>query len=821
MRLRAILILLATLAFLSASIGVYVHYTSLRSAFLRTSEKQVEQMAGRIQGQLSSYLSEQLKPARVLAWLPEIRAALVDGGRPALDAANEILDDFQRALGVDVCYLMNRDGDTVASSNRGDPDSFVGKNFSFRPYFQQAMRSVPATYMALGITSGRRGVYYSYPVHGDQRLTPVGVVVIKAPVGPIEERLRGAEGATAMLVDPNGIVFIANDPGWLFRSLGRLTEEQERAIRETKQFGEGPWPWAGLTLTQGGRAYARDGSPLLFHQVPLAQFPGWRVALLLPSRYEYLGYLRPFLGRNRPLVLPLLALICVSVVVLYRKASSEVTQRRIAETALAESEERFRTLYHNTPAMLHSIDASGRLVGVSDYWTEVMGYSRDEVIGRPITDFMVEESRRRAETVAIPRFLEVGFCKDVAYRLRKKNGEEIDVLLSATAERDAAGAITRSLAVLVDVTERKRVERRLHRAQEMLRSHSRELERQVRERTLEITNILKYTPSLVSLKDRQGRYLLVNSRFEELFEVDGAAIRGRTDREVFPARLAGRLSAHDREVVRAGRPFSVEETIPQKGKPRTYLSAKFPLFDEQGRVNGVGSIATDVTALKEAQERLRQLSGRILEGEERERAAIARELHDELGQILTALRMDAAWLRKRLLTADPGAAARAATMCDTIDGTIDEVRRVVMRLRPGVLDDLGLIPALEWVAGDFEKRTGIPCAFRHSGVPGITGAAATATYRICQETLTNVARHAGAGRVEVSLAARDGELVLTVRDDGRGFDHGAAAGGQGIAGIRERAALIGGAVELRSRPGAGTTVTFRLPLDGHSPEGAG
>ncbi len=530
MRLRAILIQLTLLAFLSASVGVYVHYTSLRSAFLQQSEKQVEQLAGRIQSHLSSYLSEQLKPARVLAWLPEIRAALVDGSQASLDAANAILDNFQRALGVDVCYLMDRRGNTIASSNRGDPDSFVGKNFSFRPYFQQAMRSVPATYMALGTTSGKRGVYYSYPVHDDQRLTPVGVAVIKAPVRPIEEKLAAVEDTTALLVDPHGIVFIANDPWWLFRSLSPLTPEQEEAIRATRQFGVGPWEWAGITRTGGNRAYARDGSPLLLHQTPVTHFPGWKVTLLLSGRYEYLGYLKPFLGRNRPLVLPLLALICASVVVLYRKASSEVSQRRIAEAALAESEERFRTLYHNTPAMLHSIDASGRLVSVSDYWTEVMGYSREEVIGRPITDFMVEESKRHAEAVAIPRFLEVGFCKDVAYRFRKKSGEEIDVLLSATAERDAEGRILRSLAVLVDVTERKRVEQRLQKAQEMLRSYSRELERQVRERTLEITNILRYTPSLVSLKDRQGRYLLVNSRFEELFEVDGAAIRGRTDR---------------------------------------------------------------------------------------------------------------------------------------------------------------------------------------------------------------------------------------------------------------------------------------------------
>ena len=207
----------------------------------------------------------------------------------------------------------------------------------------------------------------------------------------------------------------------------------------------------------------------------------------------------------------------------------------------------------------------------------------------------------------------------------------------------------------------------------------------------------------------------------------------------------------------------------------------------------------------------------------RERAAIARELHDELGQILTALRMDAAWLRKRLVTSDPNAAVRAEAMCDTIDSTIDEVRRMVMRLRPGLLDDLGLIPALEWVAGDFEKRTGISCTFKHSGVPEITGSAATAAYRITQETLTNVARHADASRVEVSLAVRGGELVLSVRDDGKGFADAtpAEAGGQGIAGIRERAALIGGTVGIRSHPGVGATVTFRLPLNGDALEDTG
>ena len=152
-------------------------------------------------------------------------------------------------------------------------------------------------------------------------------------------------------------------------------------------------------------------------------------------------------------------------------------------------------------------------------------------------------------------------------------------------------------------------------------------------------------------------------------------------------------------------------------------------------------------------------------------------------------------------------------MCATIDGTIDEVRRMVMRLRPGVLDDLGLVAAVEWVAGEFERRTGVACTFKHCAVPPVGDAAATATYRIAQETLTNVARHAGASQVEVSLEGTDEELVLTVRDDGLGFSSDVLeeVNGIGISGIRERASLIGGRVHLESVVGAGTTVTFRLP----------
>jgi len=148
----------------------------------------------------------------------------------------------------------------------------------------------------------------------------------------------------------------------------------------------------------------------------------------------------------------------------------DITERKQAEEALRESERRYRELYNKTPVMLHSIDRAGRLVGVSDYWLSVMGYTREEVIDRPSTDFLTEASRRYAIDVVLPEFMRTGVCTNVEYQFVKKSGEVIDTLLSANSERDAAGQVLRSLAVVIDVTDRKLAEESIRRSEERYRS---------------------------------------------------------------------------------------------------------------------------------------------------------------------------------------------------------------------------------------------------------------------------------------------------------------------------------------------------------------
>ncbi len=816
MKLRSILLVLSLLAVLSAYTGGYLYYSSIKDFALKEAERQAVVRLELITKNLSSFLSENIKVVKALAGMNELLEMLIRPGAQTQRKANKILDLYKDALQVDVCYLMNYNGTTIASSNRNAPDSFVGKNFAFRPYFQEAFHKAPATYLALGTTSGKRGVYHSYPIFEKGEDIPIGLVVIKGYIELFEKELSLLKDEIVLVTDPRGVVFISNISDWLYKVIWKISSEDREKIARSRQFGSGPWEWIGMKPK--GDNYTVDESGVIYQMqesfVDSENYPGWKVIHLRSLKAISKSISDPLFKIIGPVVLTLCILVGTSVFFLYRKASQEILQRKSVEKALRESEERYRSLYHNTPAMLHSIDLSGRLLSVSDYWAEALGYKRDEVIGKKLTGFMSRESRRYAEQTVFPDFFKNGFCKDISYQFIKKNGEKIDILLSAIAERDLKGRIVRTLAVSIDVTERKRAEDALKTAKEALSRYSKDLERQVEIRTGEISSILRYTPAVVYIKDVQGRYLLVNSRYEELFKVKNDKVRGKTDYEILPKEVADQFRTNDLKVLSEKRSFQNEEHIPQDGGIHTYLSVKFPVYDESS-VYGVCGISTDITAVRKAQDQLRRLSGSIMANQETERTAIARELHDELGQVLTALRMDSVWIRERLKEIDSKASERALTMCNLIDKTINDVRSMAFRLRPGVLDDLGLVDALDWYTTDFEKRTGITCVFEQTDVPVTNDTVATASYRIVQEALTNVARHSSADRVDVALKTERGILTLSVIDNGSGFNALKLSETEclGVAGMQERASLAGGSLEVQPRPGKGTRVYFKVPYN--------
>ncbi|MBF0200374.1 MAG: PAS domain S-box protein [Desulfamplus sp.] len=757
MRLRIIILVLALLAVLSVSSGGFLYYFSLKHAALQQAQGHSDRRLELLGRQLNSSLAEHVKPAKALAGIGELRDALGQKDAGSIMESNLMLDNFTRSLNLEVCYLMDRDGVTVASSNRNDYDSFVGKNFSFRPYFIKALSGRPDTYFALGTTSRKRGVYHSHPVYSAQGEDIVGVAVIKASVEQIESMLFVGSEGILLVTDPNGIIFIANRREMRFMLLWSLAPEEIENINASRQFGNGPWLWTGFSSPVKGRVVDRNGREYIHSEMSLEGYPGWRIVHLRSLDEIKRQLADPFIQIAGPVIVVIAAFMAVAVFILYKKALHEIVMRKKAEGKLRISEARYRHIYHKTPVMLHSIDTGANIIRVSDYWLEKMGYERDEVIGRKLTDFYSEESKKYAEEVILPFFFKSGFCKDVPYTYVKKNGETIDILLSCYGVRDNGGRVKISLAVSVDVTEKNQVQKALEKAREKLSSYSMDLEHQVEMRTNELTMV---------------------------------------------------------------------------------------------------------------RDQLRRLSGGIMAAHENERRALARELHDHFGQILTALKMDAVWLRKHLPPADKKAGERALRICSLIDDTIGDVREMAFRLRPGVLDDLGLVDALEMLTREFEKRTDISCGFRHGVIPELHDSLATAFYRIAQEAVTNALRHSGATEIMVGLffvprgsgslnrpgpspegaglhrpgpspggaglhrpgpspegaglqrldSSPEGAVELTVEDNGRGFvpEEKKDSPGLGLTGMKERATLAGGVLDIIAMPGKGCRVVCRVTLENTS-----
>ncbi|MFI5395388.1 MAG: PAS domain S-box protein [Candidatus Binatia bacterium] len=322
--------------------------------------------------------------------------------------------------------------------------------------------------------------------------------------------------------------------------------------------------------------------------------------------------------------------------------------------------------------------------------------------------------------------------------------------------------------------------------------------------------------------DIEGRFTFVNHHSCEITGYSREELLGHPYSMLFGDAALARVNELFRQTaVRGILVRGIELELPRTdGAQRTVRFSIEPLTQD-GTITGVVGTAEDVTdrkvaelQLEQSRAQLRALSGRLLSIQEEERTRISREVHDELGQALTALKLDLVAVREHLPARQRPLRERTQAMINLVDRTIGSVQRIAADLRPGMLDDLGLLATIEWQLQDFQHRTGIQTRLRASPEDLVVDPArSTTVYRVLQEALTNVARHANAVEADVALHTDDGGLVLEVRDNGKGISSEEITNPQalGLSGMRERVRAWGGNVHISGIRGKGTVVTVYIP----------
>lgn len=493
----------------------------------------------------------------------------------------------------------------------------------------------------------------------------------------------------------------------------------------------------------------------------------------------------------------------------------DITWRKRAEEALRESDERFRQLADNiqdlfwikTPDLKQVLYYSPRyeMVGGRSREDAYRDYGNQHLLSRIIP----EDRERMAE------FLERGVDEEfeIEFRFVLPDGSVAWVCDRGFPIRDASGQIYRLAGISQDITERKLAEEALRESEERFRQLAENINEVFWITTADFSRHVYISPGFQNLTGEPP---------ETLFPGDGhRPFLSFVHPDDIP--LLSEITKNPEQR------FEVEyRVLRADGSIRWVRDRGFPIRNQAGQIYRIGGVTEDITDRKEADDRLkasteqlRALSARLQSAREWEATRIARQIHDDMGGILTGLRWELETVEKLIL--EPGDSEqlrvtmreKLATMLGLTDTTLNVVRRIASELRPSILDDLGLAEAIEWQTQQFQARTGIECGWHCSlqSIP-LGNQQSTALFRIVQEALTNILRHAQATRVGVAMREEDGVLILTVTDNGRGITEAEkiSRNSLGLLGMRERAHLIGGSMDIVGQKGTGTALHVLVPL---------
>lgn len=449
-----------------------------------------------------------------------------------------------------------------------------------------------------------------------------------------------------------------------------------------------------------------------------------------------------------------------------------------------------------------SVDESQHIVLYNRAAEKIFGWPPEEARGKPLT-LLIPERFHASHGAAVRRFGATGVTSRrmsgtaVVYG-RRASGEEFPVDASISQVDTPEGKLY--TVILRDVSERVESER------EQMRLASR------------LSALLDSAMDGIITIDAAQRIVLYNQAAERIFGWPAVQVMGRPLDILMPQRFR---NLHRRHVARFGETGvtsrrmgvgSVIVGLRASGQEFPIEASISHLDTDDGKLYTV--ILRDVTERLRSQEELAAFAAEASTAREQEKARMARELHDELAQSLAAMKMDARWIRENFETNGAGTLQRLDTLEAMLEAGAAATRRIAADLRPTILDDLGLAPALQWLVQSFRERTGVACQLEVDEDFELQEPHATAVFRIAQESLVNVRKHSQARHVHVLVEHVAGDVVLRVRDDGIGF---VLAGGLkptslGLIGLRERARLLQGRTDITSAPGEGTCVEVRFPL---------
>jgi PAS domain S-box-containing protein len=493
----------------------------------------------------------------------------------------------------------------------------------------------------------------------------------------------------------------------------------------------------------------------------------------------------------------------------------DITDRKQAEEKLKENEKKYRDLTELLPQVIFETDMDGNLTFINKIGFEMFNYAfEDRTLKINVFDVIASQDR----DLAAKRAVEIMGGKHgsgTEFMAIRKNGTQFPVIIYASPIL-REGRVVGMRGTLIDITERKKAEEFLQQSEEKYRTIIENMEDGCHE------------------VDIKGNFTFFNESMRKIMGYEREELLGMNNRQYADEENTRKVYQVYNRVYRTGKPVKNFEwqIIRKDGAHRDIEVSTSLIRDTEGHPTGFRGIVRDTTDRMRAEEelrtsrsQLRALAERIQQIREEERVLISREIHDEMGGGLTGLKMDLSWLLHKVCDTEAGK-ERVALMSkihasnEMIDRMIQVVRRIATDLRPSVLDDLGLIAALEWQLQEFTSRTGIShefvTAFDYINLEKDT---AVAVFRIFQETLTNVTRHSGATKVTVLLREGEGSLFdgdslcLEIRDNGRGITEGEILDTKslGILGMSERALVFGGDLRISGERDYGTMVLLKIP----------